>query len=367
MEIRHDELPVTLPDHIFGEVHLQVYHDVNNDLVTISEKRGIIVKTFKIAIKPSADLIPTYVDFHTAGNTTDIIDVKWTVSNIGNDMNTIMTWKDSLVLKKTKYHSKSSLFTPNDDLIVIHQHQNKMKLQSMQDYSYDVTIVLPLFITGSYHLYIITDATYKVSERNGELNNILSANKLFTKTLPPVPTFNVIVLNVSATQLVAGNIISVSYQVENNGSALQISSWFDEFLLIDSEDVTKSYLVLGQRLVMLQSTDHYINTVDLILPTELIGGHYRIMVNVDVKKTILVTSTSAYTQEIIITEAEKYDLFVESELKTLIAFSGQPITIQYDVSNVGPGKVLSLKPWYDALYLSEDNNLGRYRSPCLIF
>ncbi|NEQ97090.1 MAG: hypothetical protein F6K30_10255 [Cyanothece sp. SIO2G6] len=360
-------------DNVLKQLGYSVFEDPNNNLGS-----GTLAVTYR-----EPDLTPTFTATASA-DSGDTITVSWTVTNAGGRDTRQGSWNDRIYLSSD----------PSLDIhdVMLASVQRKGILESGDSYTKTTDIRLPDGIEGEYYLIFVTDANLKpnylkteliydslgasyrqyatVPEFQDEGNNVVASS--LQVTLTPPPDLQVTILEVPEEATV-GQLLDISYTVSNEGLGAtpdRQNRWQDFIYLSRDEflDVERDRF-LGS--VSHGSASHekglaagasYDISKTFDLPTDLEGAYY-VFVLTDASRTDLRGSVfeggfegnnaTSSRQPVELKQAPPSDLQVSDINIPASAQSGQPITVEWTVTNTvdNPAK----GRWSDALYLSADD------------
>ena len=341
-------LKINIPEIIFGDCYINYKHDINKDLVTSVNHTITLKAPVYIEIPPTSDLHPEEINFEATQNG---ILVSWTVKNIGNQMMRKLLWKDSIILSK----NNSDPYHPG--YILAGEFETQAKLQSYQTYSVSREIIASLKGSGSYYFHVLTDIKNNVDEIDGEENNVLSTGSKYEL---PKPLQSDLFINTKLTpvqsNITVGHTEAVTYTVQNLGVKVQSSSWIDEIKLLSSDNTTHS-TTLKQHIGSLEKSESYTSYIFFTFPFDLDSGKYFIKIKTDKNNKITEENKEnnvALVGPFYIKPIQKVDFQVSVEKLNSSFNAGEKHSLEYQVSNLGPGSVSISQPWFDELYLSDD-------------
>ena len=385
------DIQVSIPLWFYGEAFIIIEHDTQKMLSRSSDFYRVNRSIF-INVPPSADLKPNriYVELNEDSS---LLKVSWFVINIGNSMSKkkLWKWKDFILL------SPSNTDPFANGWVLLKSFEIICNLQSGQEYSQKSVIPIVIKSSSTYFVFIVTDAENNINEQNGENNNYLSTQSIslvlpvtpvpdnnnlsplnISLVLPgtPVPDNNnlspqnislvlpgapvsdlvLFIENVSSYSVIAGFRSNITYSVKNIFQPTTVSSWTDEVSI--SLFMGENYIPVGvhYHIGSLGTNMSYTSTVSVIFPIFLKKGDYVIRVIADVNKRcneINRSNNFKISTKITVSEPEPVDLVISSYVKNMAGYAGQPLNLSYNVSNLGPGSILSYY-WFDSLYLSAD-------------
>jgi hypothetical protein len=209
--------------------------------------------------------------------------------------------------------------------------------------------------SGTYYLLFQTDAYAGLFENGQDANNVWPTPIEITVIAPDlVPT----AFTSSLTTIVAGQQMTVSWTVENQGAGGALTPWYD--LVTLSADQFPS----GNDTTLLQSyrsspvasgASYSMNGQVITIPGTLASGTYYLLFQTDAYAGLFEDGQDANNLwptpiEITVTAPDLVPTAFTSSLTTIVA--GQQATVSWTVENQGVGGALT--PWYDTVLLSAD-------------
>jgi len=303
--------------------------------------------TLPVAMPPLPDLTVNNITAPIEALSGQQINVTWTVSNMG-DEDASGSWNDKVYLSVDQNAS-------NDQLIATFPFTGTIPVGSFVTRTQAITI--PIDMSGARYVAVATDSNSQIFEPD-ENNTAISAQSV-NVILSPFPNLQVAQVIVPPTAF-SGQTAVVEWIVHNVGTGstsaplwrdalyLSTDSIFDgSDLLLGSAD-NPSYLAVG---------DSYQNGLTVTLPNGIDDDYYFI-VHTDANGQVFELANENDNRggggptDVNLTPPP--DLQVVSVIAPALAFSGQPININWTVENQGPGAALATS-WFDRVYMSADN------------
>jgi hypothetical protein len=323
------------------------------------------------AIQPTSDL--NFADLAIASITSptnaasgQTVGFAWAVGNYGAVATAASSWVDRIVL------SENDRFGDQDDnQIALVPHSGTLNAGAF--YTNQMNVQLPLGLSGTFFVFIKTDAANTVPEFIFEANNVRAADSNLVVTLTPYADLAASDLSTPPIA-VAGENATISWAVTNVGPGTtgngtpgnSVSSWSDRVALSlntifgDGDDVL---VVDRARSGALSSGSSYAGTFTGALPSGL-NGNYYVFVSVDhadavYEYTNAASNIARTAGQIAIAQNRFADLMVETVAGTNVASVGEPLLVRWGVRNTtaawGATPVAS---WNDRIVLSADDTLG---------
>ena len=313
----------------------------------------------------SPDLTVTSITYMLSLSDTSqrILTVSWTVTNIGDAMESITSWRDRVYLSRYREFSHSRVTT-----IQTREVRNQ-QLSYNQEYSVSSTIILTDNIVGNYFIFVETDSSGNVFELNGEENNIGQYSEEIEIFPPPTPRLLISVATANLpANLTSGTTYIITYNVTNVGQvAVSLSSWTDRVYLVPTQYRTNRSSILSAGIplggnvnnrdlgvretyeVSLRVTPPYqLNQFMFLAVVVDINGNLGNPMTIGVNGQLHALSSRAYR----VVNGLLSELTIVPSLSSTAFFGGQPVTMNFSVSNTGQKSATGV--WYDAIYLSRD-------------
>lgn len=343
---------VTIPNGVSGNYYVYVHTDQGGSVYEATNNGNNITRsasTIQIALTPWADLEPvafTKPDTATAG---DQIGFDFTIQNTGDTITLGSTWKDKV------YISPDPTF--NGNATFIRTFIRSVPLEQDSSYVLPDSLNIPTNLaTGNYFLYVQTDTDNEIFEHTDEGNNTLRSTPIFIREYPPV---DLVVTNVIVPDSAqSGQVITVSWTVENNGQAVTLpNSWFDAvYLSADSvlggnDTRLDDWTIFGPLAV----GNNYSQSRTVTLPNGASGDYYLLAVtdHQDANADVNVLNNYRTPAVTHITLTPPPDLQISNLTAPVQGTAGQAIDLRWTVLNDGVGAT-NASSWVDRFYLSTD-------------
>ncbi len=189
-------------------------------------------------------------------------------------------WSNRIVL------SRDTVLGNSDD-VLLSESTETTPLAPSTTLSRTVTVSAPFGVTGTAHLFFITDSSANVLEAD-ENNNQLERN--LTIDFARAPSDLIVDALTVNGPIGRGESFDFTYRVRNDGTATtEAVSWNDEVWIsndavLDSND---SRLGLFSRQGNLGSGASYTQTLSLVMPAMLALGNYYLIVRTDARNQVL--------------------------------------------------------------------------------
>ena len=233
------------------------------------------------------------------------------------------------------------------------------------DYTATYSPSLPVGVTGTFYVFVLTDATNRIDEFAFELNNSNYDATPVTVNLTPPPDLEVEQLDVHTPAASAGRPFALTYRVFNNGATgTPNTSWKDAFFLsTDNQFDPATDLRIGTEptgfSLGLDAGDGYEKMRTVTTPADLAPGDYYLFAVADVDNVVFeldnANNVGLPIQLTVISEPA--DLQVIALEAPLVANAGQVLTLNWSVLNSGVGDTIA-RSWTDEVYLSFDETIG---------
>ena len=346
-------LIVDIPSALFDNLYVHVLVDYDGKVKEEQETNNEYSKGPILLSPVFPNLTIVYFSNEKNGSNVfsgDMITLTWNVSNTGNGQIKSMRLVDGIYLSSTPVRSDTST--------KLGQAAYSRDLLPNEQYQQSLAVTIPEGLFGGYYLVLVTD----IFDR---LVNSTSTSAVYVQlSIPPSPDFEVTYLTYTTTQ----NILSLSWTVTNIGNNMRREgTWIDAVFL--SEDMSfnaSSAIRIGQSTIraQLKTLQQYSTSRSLLLPS-MLSGTFFIFMQCDTFNAILEVSGEdnnfgMSNTALVIGSPPMPHLKVEviSELPRDTLKAGQDLTIQYEITNEGDGK-LSMTSWTDGIYLYPTTNADK--------
>ena len=229
--------------------------------------------------------------------------------------------------------------------------------------------MLPIEVSGTWHLLLATDNDDTVTEVAGESNNVVHVSTEIT--LAPLPNLVVSDVTFTSDEILADlepptiiddpAQVTVGWTVTNQGTGPGFTdTWFDQVIASvndtvgDTDDIV---VATFEHTGFLPVGDTYQNEKTFLLPPEF-QGRYHWFVKTDATELVFendqepdnLASAAGVVDVMPIPYA---DLVVSSVQTTATASSGQPLEVTWEVTNQGIG-ITSEARWFDWIQLARN-------------
>jgi subtilase family serine protease len=249
---------VTLPNLAPGSYYLIVSTDAAGTVYESDETNN--QRSTAITIN-GPDLSPTALSGPASASTQQSISVSWTVKNQGTQP-TAGTWND------TVYISPNSTCCAGATSL---GQWSKSNLAAGASYSQTKTVIVAGVPAGSYYLIVSTDSGNALAESSETNNQRSVAITITTPDLAPTAL-------TAPSSAAAGHSISVSWTVQNQGTAATVGSWNDALYISPSSTCCAGATSLGQwSKSNLAIGASYSQTKSVTVPSLSAGSYYLIL------------------------------------------------------------------------------------------
>ncbi|WP_081402834.1 CARDB domain-containing protein [Scytonema hofmannii] len=369
----------TLPDGLSGTFHVFVVTDQHNDVFELNNHNNVNnydnvgnnVGVVTVSSRP-ADLVVSAIDVPTTLEAGIASRIKWTVANTGTGDTAVRAWTDKIIASGDPNLGNDDdvvlgSFYHSDTLSLIDGTYRSGLLNPGDFYERNELVTIPFTMSGQYHLFVVTDANAQVYEANALGNNYKSQLITVNRDTPDLQ-----VTGVNATPSVSStDKLAVNWTVKNFGiGRTNAYSWYDSvYLSTDTQLNFQQDIYLGQvfHSGALDQFGSYDGSGTFNLPIDL-KGNYHVIVRTDnsanseyndrvLEGSLENNNDKATNNTTAITLGEVPNLVVESVDAPIDAISSQLFNLTWTVRN--DGAATGYKRWYDAIYLSRDQNFDR--------
>ncbi len=344
-------LPITLTA---GNYFLFLSADAANQVAEPGAENNNTFGPLAISIeRQTADLQVTAVSATPVSLASqDNLSVTWTVTNAGSVPTETSYWYDQIYLS-----ADPVLGFGSDTLLGTVQHSNIVAPGT--DYTLTRSVVLPFEVTGDYYIIVVADTNNRVFEEGVEDNNDRATDDTIHIALRPAP--DLVVTNVDAPASgFSGQLLNLSWTVENAGATATVGSWYDAvYLSLDQVFDRQGDVYLGYKFRPsdLAVGQNYTQTAGFEIPLGLSGPYY-VFVAADSGGHVFErgaeannVGTDAVPVDVVLLPPA--DLVVGTITIPASGVPGQNATITYTILNNGTNPARGA--WNDTLYISADN------------
>ena len=302
-----------------------------------------------------------------AGNGVSV-PLTWTVTN-NSSADAVNAWADTVYLSssQTLNLSNSSTYwelgTFNEPINV--DGDVAAYLNAGASYTNAQQVTIPnVNAAGTYYFVVVADSNYYYSAGysfNGQpVTSTANATATATVgvTLPNV-TLTVKSATPNPATVVAGNTLSLSWTVQNQGTSTAGGYWYDYVYLSSKQTLDKTATYLGSYYYNgsqnpLAPNATYTGTQTLTIPGATPAGTEYLLIEPD-EGTTQAAGASVFAQSITVTiPAVKLATAITQSPSTITP--GQSITVAWTVTNNGT-TATNASYWYDYIYLSPKTDL----------
>ncbi|MGP8235749.1 MAG: choice-of-anchor tandem repeat GloVer-containing protein, partial [Limisphaerales bacterium] len=294
------------------------------------------------------------------------VNITWSVQNIGAATTSATNWMDSVYLS-------SSTNLDNSEAIWLGNVPFAGTLAPGDSYAQSLTFSLPSCAGGAFYVLVEADSGHQVNAVGSPANDVRAASNV-TRVFPsPAARLEVAAVSSSENVTAGGSLVAV-WTVTNAGYSTTNAPWIDGLYLSTSSQFDPSNaLLIGTypRAGNLAEGDSYTQVQTNPVPS-CFSGPYFVYVVTDLSNVVndISCQTNDWGRSATTVQVASVDypaLQVTGMSLPPSVNAGVPWTLQWTVTNVGPGAASG--PWSDAVYASLlpalDTNallLGQYGS-----
>lgn len=339
---------INLPLFLQGEFRVRIETDWRDQEPESpgAEDNNTAEALLDVTQKPLPDLVVSDVALPAESLSGELVTVSWTVSNGGNA-------DSDEFLQRVHIVSESGETT-----VVTVGKSFDAVLAVGESVSQTATVRLPDVLSGGFFAFVELDPANGIPELpENEPNNSLQSEGSLAVTQRPLPDLAVTSVTIPQTA-VSGSDLAVRWTIENVGNADLEGRFFDRVYLTESGEVTEEtrfqlfefegVIPAGQSITRVQT---------LILPLEFEGSlHVVVQTNAIGGPSELgdgSNNTGRTVDPVVVEQAGVANLQVTEVTAPPTAFSGQSITVEWEVYNAGSGETGD-GSWIDRVVFSTD-------------
>ena len=345
---------VTVPDNITGSYYFYVKTDAGNGVFEHTfESNNVGASGAKTITTP--DLAVLNVSLPANAGSGDTITVQWRIENAGNGKLSARNVVDRV------YITVNNVYNPGG-LIQVGQTSSVVTLNPGEGQNRQLNAVIPQGISGSYYVYVLTDAVADIYENAIEANNANQNGVALNVTLSPWADLTPTAIT-GPPSAPAGATVNVAYSVKNIGNAaVEGLSWGDKVYIQSNPqwNAATAQLIRTQVYNLSLPVDSSYNVVASVgLPLALPGGNYYLFIYTDADNNVYEftgeNNNLLGSSQVNISGYPPVDLAVTNVTQVPdSAKSGQTIPVSWQVGNLSANNTI-VAQWTDAVYLSTDS------------
>jgi hypothetical protein len=314
-----------------------------------------------------ANLVPSNVAGPATASSGETVQFTWDVGNDGTAVTpTGVDWYDRVML------SPDNVYGDGNDIYLGSVLHTGTLDPADPPYQGQLTVQLPLGITGAYYIFVATDEDNDIVEFVNEGDNVVAGAQQITISLTPYGDLEA--TNASGLAVgVAGKAYEVAWRIDNQGTGTtgngspggDVSDWTDRVVLSGNQffgDIDDVFVADIPHSNALGAAAGYDGSWSGNLPTSF-SGEYYVLVYTDYADDVY---EHADTHSNLAISASKVniapqvfaDLVVDVTAPDL-ASASRKVTIEWTVTN-GPNGwgATTAGYWYDNIYYSENDVFG---------
>ena len=340
-----------------GDYYLLLETDYAGQEPETNETNNLIVRPIHLTLPPLPDLVVSEIAAPATAWSGQAVPITWTLTNQGTGA-AGGSWHDWVYLSTDAVWDNNN-WPGNDQFFADFGFEGEIAAGGSVTRTQAIT--LPRDMSGDRWVIIRTDASGDIYEHTSENNNVLVDDQPMHVALSPFPNLQVTSVT-PPTLAFSGQETVIEWVVTNNGTASTSSPhWYDQVYLSFDDTLDDSDILLGRvdNQSYLGVGESYAGSLTAKLP-QGIDGEYFFIVKTDVFNNVYEldgegdNATAGGPSRVQLTPPP--DLQVTLVNAPLQAFSGQPMSLSWTVTNAGSGRTLE-SAWSDRLYMSEDEIL----------
>ncbi|MCB1121329.1 MAG: hypothetical protein KJT03_07260, partial [Verrucomicrobiae bacterium] len=298
---------------------------------------------------PPVDLVVTSVTGPANALTGETISVSWTIENQGSNTLTAGAWTDRIYLSTTG--------TVNGSAVLLGPVARSATIGSGGSASFSSNFTIPVNLAaGNFQIVVVADALNTIVEAGAENNNTTASDPL---AIGLGPVADLVVTAIDAdTSTVPGGQLSVTWTIQNNGTASAASPWTDRVYFSADGNLTGATLLgAASQSSALASGNSREMIMSFSVPASAVPGDYFIILVTDFGNAVYERDNENNNQ---LADADSFtieglDLLVANLVVPSEASSGDTISVVWEDRNDGGAPIDG--SWSDQVYISADNVL----------
>lgn len=325
---------VRVPAEIEGEYFLFVQANADSTFFEYPDFNDNIQHSDALQVDPYpvVDLALRELQVPESLSSGETIVASWMVENIGEGTTLTDSWQDIVFMSD---HADREFNADEDIIIAVFDRTSE--LEGGEFYQRTRDIKIPDGLDGEYYLIVSTYADSLTGDTNRS-NNILSTEEpLEVELSSPV---DLVVEGTDAPESVhAGEIVSFTWTVRNQGEGATSDRWFDAIYISDNDELSNSAVQLfsHEQNVALSSGDFYDVQAEIQIPSNLTGERF-LIISTDIRDDIYeheAEDNNELVHPLTIDSVLPADLVVQNVTIPETAAAGEDVTISWTVKNEG--------------------------------
>ncbi len=323
---------VRIPAHLGGRYYAHLVTDSRNELYEHDDESDnlLTLGSFHVRPYPAVDVALTAVSAGVTATQTGIgLPVTWTLTNVGLATTLNGSWNEEVWL------STDTSF--GSDVFLANSYHGGL-LGAGESYTRTITPTIPPGVGGVY--YVIVRTLPSGIDDQSSANNVMAAAVPVTITSIPAPNLTVGDVTVAPTDT-AGQPLTARWTVTNLGPGdVPDRTWFSQVYLSRDPLADGSDVTLGavQGAANLASNAAEPESLVTSVPNWASGPYY-IIVRTDSRNDLYEggaeSNNVAVSPPLIVYVPPSSDLVIQNVSVPPTATPGEPVTISYDIANVG--------------------------------
>jgi hypothetical protein len=246
------------------------------------DNNTLVAGPIEVLLGPTPNLQVTTMTNPSSAFAGRPFDISWTVSNAGSETGN-KSWYDLVYLSLDPFLDFSG-----DRFLGYHEHTGG--LAAGASYDVNASFSVPAGYTGVFYVFVVTDSTNRVFERNGEADNVAFNPSVMSISLLPPVDLVVGSIDVPANGTLGAN-ITISYTVSNQSIGTAFGAWDDTIYLSKDGTWDIGDIVLGKfhHVGDVAAGGEYTGLLTAALPG-VDPGSYQIIIRTDIRNQILETN-----------------------------------------------------------------------------
>jgi Tol biopolymer transport system component/subtilase family serine protease len=340
-------LDVTIPNCLQGTYYLFAVTDSNNDIFefdangnaetnNVSQPKAIALQSFAPDLRVTNMTVPPIV-------INGSMLMSWTVKNFGTAATTQTAWHDYVFINTGTQIINLGTF----------EHQGALAING--EYTQNRVAQIPLYLEGSFQIFVRTDAYNVVPECAFNQNN---DDYRVADIQQDLPDLRISGVNSTGTAML-GESFNVSWTGGNFAAPMtQTLSWTDTVYLSSDATLNLGDIPIGMTILTnnLGTNQTYNGQAQVTIPNIAVGNYF-LIVNADngnnVQEGVDENNNASIAVPITLT-APQVDLQVSNVTANATLFAGQFADVSWTITNFGSSPTVS-SSWTDYVILSRDS------------
>ena len=348
------ETTVALPAKISGDYYILVLADGFKSIDEGENEDNNVLSSSVIKIA-SPDIQPKDLSMPSQAFSGSTIDISWNLTNNGPGDLLGQYLREYIYLSPTPEFNQQTaqFFGSTSDYLTLFNGNSTLRQGQ---------ITIPDGVTGTFYVIVASNPAQSIFENGQTANNTIISAEPVVIEAPDYPDLEGVSISFDSTTITAGNSLSLSYTIRNNGPGEALGSWRDALIISNSPDLNSGNaftLSTINHSQLVGVAGEYQEEVSIQVPGYFQEGTYYFHLISDRNGQLFESNEDnnilSSTDSLTVVRYPFVDLGIFNVRGPDVIQPGTPFGISWSVRNNGEVTTLA-DTWQDGLYLSRDRN-----------